>query len=625
MPSLMKDDDDASSTSSGSETTLGLGDSSSGEHPSDENKLREDCSADSKDCPPAAKTASAEDDSKEIVSRRLDGKSRVRSNSSPAFCRKRHGYVEGQGRLSDATDVVFSSTESLSEKARPSSACADVTNIKSDMSDEQESVFYTPTGKDDSGASGGADLLSKRPVKRSEKVPSKKLVDGGNARRGKSLGARSGKPRPLNEDLDNKRMPHARKPHPQEVKRGSGEESRDGKEATARDGRPSSSATIPKPDMEAIDPKAGRRLKRDPTLRRDTIISDRGQQQLLVVPSTKPTGKSRTAREGAKSSNNLLSKFITYEDQLPPIPPTPPPTRKQSAQQYKPLPQHSPNDDKRKPSLTLARQRESAGQRENAAAQPSQQQQQQQQKKASLHDGVIMCSLESNQVVSPLRSPESQRQQVGLPKSGSKKLRVGSSTEQHSLLGLSQTSNSYPRSVVPLALDVLRIAVIMFCTAALIARCFISFGGKFSIVYYVAAQPILWAVRWHVLLFHLLFILVELDVPIPLIVPRNTLDNFAHKGFMMSFIGLVDLCMNSNRSLVDIVDELQGEVDGITPMSQRSVWMRCSFAVLGVSSRGLMTAGPCYTILGLFSFSGETRREYAKGKVGVPKGKRASI
>ena len=122
-----------------------------------------------------------------------------------------------------------------------------------------------------------------------------------------------------------------------------------------------------------------------------------------------------------------------------------------------------------------------------------------------------------------------------------------------------RSTNANPRSVLPLALDILRIVVIMFSTACVVSKAAVVFGGKASIFEYISNNPVLWTVRYYKTVFHLVVILVELDVGIPVILPKKTLDNFLHKGYIVSFIGLLDLCMSSNKSLADLVDELQGE------------------------------------------------------------------
>jgi len=113
----------------------------------------------------------------------------------------------------------------------------------------------------------------------------------------------------------------------------------------------------------------------------------------------------------------------------------------------------------------------------------------------------------------------------------------------------------------------------------------------------------------------LVVILVELDVGIPVILPKKTLDNFLHNGYIVSFIGLLDLCMSSNKSLADLVDELQGE----EVLSEISIRTRCAFAVLGIGSRGMIACGLLYLWLGIIGYSGDTRRRLATRPSGLAK------
>ena len=71
--------------------------------------------------------------------------------------------------------------------------------------------------------------------------------------------------------------------------------------------------------------------------------------------------------------------------------------------------------------------------------------------------------------------------------------------------------------------------------------------------------------------------------------------------------------MNTNKSLVDIVDILQ---DGSDP---KSIQIQSAFVVLGIVSRGLMTCSTIYLIFALFGFNGESRRKLARSSVGLVK------
>ena len=77
--------------------------------------------------------------------------------------------------------------------------------------------------------------------------------------------------------------------------------------------------------------------------------------------------------------------------------------------------------------------------------------------------------------------------------------------------------------------------------------------------------------------------------------------------------GALDLLMNTNKSLVDIVDILQDESD------PKSIQIQSAFVVLGVVSRGLMACSTIYLIFALLGFNGESRRKSTKSSVGLVK------
>ena len=130
---------------------------------------------------------------------------------------------------------------------------------------------------------------------------------------------------------------------------------------------------------------------------------------------------------------------------------------------------------------------------------------------------------------------------------------------------------------------------------------------------YITSNPILWVIRWYIVSFHMLFIMIELNVSIPLVCVR-TLDNWLHKSHMIGFIGNLDLIMSSNKSLTDIVDVLQ-ETD-----SARTVGMEVAFVMLGLCARGLICSSVAYFVFGLLGYDGENRRKFAaREPVGLTK------
>ena len=127
---------------------------------------------------------------------------------------------------------------------------------------------------------------------------------------------------------------------------------------------------------------------------------------------------------------------------------------------------------------------------------------------------------------------------------------------------------------------------------------------------YITSNPTLWVIRFYIASFHIVFILIELNVSIPQIC---VLDNWLHKSHMIGFIGNLDLIMSSNKSLTDIVDVLQ-ETD-----SARTVGMEVAFVMLGLCARGLVCSSVAYFIFGLLGYDGEYRRKSAREPVGLTK------
>ena len=124
---------------------------------------------------------------------------------------------------------------------------------------------------------------------------------------------------------------------------------------------------------------------------------------------------------------------------------------------------------------------------------------------------------------------------------------------------------------------------------------------------YITSNPILWVIRWYIVSFHIIFIMIELNV-------ASTLDNWLHKSHMIGFIGNLDLIMSSNKSLTDIVDVLQ-ETD-----SARTVGMEVAFVMLGLCARGLICSSVAYFVFGLLGYDGENRRKFAaREPVGLTK------
>ena len=227
------------------------------------------------------------------------------------------------------------------------------------------------------------------------------------------------------------------------------------------------------------------------------------------------------------------------------------------------------------------------------------------QSQSTLHsDEIQMCSIQQqpsplSNVVDGFTSPES------LIRRGAKMKTSPASSPCSSI--------RYPRSIVPLLFEIVRIAVIMFSVASIASRLFSLFAGKMSSIYIIMNTPVLWVVRFYIATFHLMLILVELDVGIPGVLPRGTLDNFFHKSHILGFIGNLELAMNTNPSFADLFDSDE------SPLSARNIQITSAFAVLGVCSRGIISCGIIYLVFALIGWDGQYRRRIARGTVGLSK------
>ena len=218
-------------------------------------------------------------------------------------------------------------------------------------------------------------------------------------------------------------------------------------------------------------------------------------------------------------------------------------------------------------------------------------------------DVIHICSIHTGQQGLLLQSPESQkqrrhqRQKDGSSEKSQKSIENYDDKNSFSCTPHSDDDRQYPRSIFPVLSSMLRVTVVLFSTFSLIAQSLTAFGGKMSVIHYIINSPILWTVRFYVAVTHVTLILVEVGVRIPIIIPKGTLDNFVQRGYVQSFIGLLDVCMNSNKSLMESMEELRSG-----SLTRRGRRMRVSFAILRVSSRGLVACGILYFVLGFFGF-----------------------
>ena len=137
------------------------------------------------------------------------------------------------------------------------------------------------------------------------------------------------------------------------------------------------------------------------------------------------TGGSKSKDKTVK--RDLLSRFKTYEDQL----------RVDPANRYNQLPQHSPKSQR-----TASRRQRTSGSSGRRTTQSTL-------SSGARDDGVQMCSIQASSVNENESTPESQKHAGLLKKKGG----VCPSSP-------SVRRSNYPRSIIPLVFDILRIAVV---------------------------------------------------------------------------------------------------------------------------------------------------------------------
>ena len=120
-----------------------------------------------------------------------------------------------------------------------------------------------------------------------------------------------------------------------------------------------------------------------------------------------------------------------------------------------------------------------------------------------------------------------------------------------------------------------------------------------SILYSMVENPMVWTLRLHISLFHMALLIVECNWGIPIILPQGeTLSILTQRGFLQSFLGIIDLLMHaSNKRMtehIDIIQDVEGDL-----MSARERRVQIAYAIISVSSRGMIVIGCIYALLGL--------------------------
>lgn len=306
------------------------------------------------------------------------------------------------------------------------------------------------------------------------------------------------------------------------------------------------------------------------------IMNDLGtsMQASKTESEAKTPGKARsktipgaisTAKPDPTEKKDLLSRFKTYNDQI---------TQSKSTgiRRYEQLDQHSPKKENKLPSKVAAKESKTKSNRNSTALAQNE------------------CTIQNIDHFSHLKTPESQRPIVGLTNEEDLPFVRG--------IGLS-----------PLMLDIIRIFTILFSAASVASGACTAFDGKTSFLNSITDIPLMWIVRVYIAWFHLILIVVELDIEIRGLIPKNTFGNFLHKGYLISFIGLLQSFPSSSMSLENVVNELQSG-----SLSARSIQIRIAFAVLGICSKGLIACGIVYMLLGICGWNRESRSKAFKAR-----------
>lgn len=242
------------------------------------------------------------------------------------------------------------------------------------------------------------------------------------------------------------------------------------------------------------------------------------RRKKIVSPTAPPIeddGGAEKVEQNKHASTDLLSGFKTYDDQLEELSITAPHTKPAKLKS-------SPKPKKKRTPIAL-------------------------------QQDSMPCSIHNNNIqASQLRSPESQ--QIG-DNSIMSKVATQLSPQQH-------VNKNGSRLCL---LWILRVFVVVWSSLTLLSGSVLAFSSKHPNIFdYMLASPLLWLVRLYMASFHLVLILVELKVEVPLLVPKRTLASILHKGYLISFFGLLDLSLSSNVSVEDIIEiwSLKSSNDG---------------------------------------------------------------
>ena len=289
--------------------------------------------------------------------------------------------------------------------------------------------------------------------------------------------------------------------------------------------------------------------------------------------------------KGHGNNTNLLSNFVTYADQLPPTP---------NGRRYERV------SSLQTPSSLGGGQRPRSAINDNVLDHED-------------DDGVPMCLLDSDTT----SSGKDELAQLAHEFEASHRRRSTQSTAMNTNASskspshIASNSSSRSRSNFSKLSTVLRTFFVICSSLSFISRCLIWFpGGRMSIIHSLMENPLAWTLRFYISTFHVALIIIELGLGLPIILPRGeTLSILTQRGFVQSFLGVIDLIMHSNKSMAENISILQN-LEGTLLSSARERRVQISFAIISVTSRGMMVVGFIYCLLGLLydEYSGKKKK-----------------
>ena len=210
-------------------------------------------------------------------------------------------------------------------------------------------------------------------------------------------------------------------------------------------------------------------------------------------------------------------------------------------------------------------------------------------------DGVPMCVMDSETTTKKQRRQSTETQSTTKMTLSTPSLKSNYS---------SSADSNFPRLSI-----VLRTFFVICSLLSFTSRCLVWFGGNIGILHSMGENPMVWTLRLYISTFHLALLIVELDWGIPIVLPRGeTLTILTQRGFIQSFLGIFDALMHSNKRMTEHIDiYLEGAL-----MSAYERRAEIAYAIINVSSRGMIVIGFVYCLCGLLydEYNGKKKKHF---------------